>query len=106
MYQGVCLFLRNNILATLHKSEVFSVLCNRIVVELHAGLVVFLSQPVKSEERESDRNKCSRKNANPHKNTGNTLRIQIYKEVGIDQGGGRSGNQNRRVKFQNDRLDQ
>ena len=63
-----------------------------------------LSDFIDSEEAETNRSKSNGKNTDPHQNSANPLCIKIYKEIGIDQGGGRGGNQNRRIKPQDDCL--
>ena len=75
-------------------------------MELHAGFIVFLIQSVKSVEHKANCNECYRKNADPHKHAGNALGLQIHEEIGIDQGGGGSGDQNGRIELQNDSLHQ
>ena len=67
---------------------------------------MILPQPVKPQEDEAHCDKRSGKNADPHQNTGNTLCIQIHKEIRIDQRSGGSGDENRRVELQNNCLDQ
>ena len=64
----------------------------------------FLLKPVKAKEQVSHYDKCYRENTDPHQHSGNTLRFQIDKEVRIDQGGGGSGDQNRRIELQNNCL--
>ena len=67
---------------------------------------LFLSNPVQAEEQEANSHKGNEQNADPHQNTGNTLGIQIYKKIRIDQGGSGSGDQNGGVELQNGCLDQ
>ena len=64
----------------------------------------FLLEPVQAKEQVSNSDKRHRKNADPHKNAGNTLRIKINKEVRVDEGCGCSRNQNRRIKLQDECL--
>ena len=70
------------------------------------SVAVFLPQLIKAKEQVSHSGKGHRENRDPHQDTGDTLGIQIHEEVGIDQGGSGSGNQNRGIKSQNNRLDQ
>ena len=48
-------------------------------------LSLFLSQLIQSEEQETNRHKCRGKNTDPHQDTGNALRIQIDKEIRIEE---------------------
>ena len=43
-------------------------------------------KPVKAKEQISNGSKCDGKNSDPHQHTGGALRIQIDKEVGVNQG--------------------
>ena len=63
-------------------------------------LFLFLSESIQTEECKSDCNKRYGKNDDPHKNTGDALLIDVYKEVGVDQRCGRAGSgcENRRIK--------
>ena len=85
---------------------VFLVMLYLSIISLLFISSLLLSQLIQSEEQESNRDKCRRKNADPHQYTGDTLGFQVHKEVGINQRRGGSGNQNRRIKLQNDCLNQ
>ena len=68
------------------------------------SLFLDLTQSVNTEEQIADRNKRHRKNPYPHKNAGNTLRIKVYKEVGIDERRSCRRDQNGSIKLQDDCL--
>ena len=61
---------------------------------------------VKTEENETDGHKCCSENAYPHEHTANTLSIEVYEEIGVDEGRGGGGDEDGGVELQNDGLNE
>ena len=67
-------------------------------------ILFLLTKLIKPEENESDSNECDGKDSDPHKHTANTLCINVYKKVGIDERSGSGGNENGCIKLKDKSL--
>ena len=68
--------------------------------------VQVFADPVEGEEQISDNHEGNEEDQCPFRNAPGAQRVEIQEEVGVDQGGGAQGDQDRGVKLQNHRLNE